>query len=814
MRQILIFAMNAIVAIALLSCVPGTDDRQSHNHEIWFRYPAKYWNSQALHLGNGSIGASFFGGVEQEKFTLTEKSMWHGGPFRGDWEEVGLNPRALATLPAIRKAVVERRIAEADSLVQHNFLGDSKRFGSFSTIGDLMFSQDTAGEPIDYRRSLDMSRSIGTVAYQVNNTKYTREYFCSYPDSLLVLRWTASEANKISTTMSVSILQKIHTIAVFADGLEISGRIEDNDRPFVVSVRVLVDGGETIADSSSLRVVNATSLEVRVAVSTNYKLQYPDYVGGDPLDRNRAILEAARTRSYEELKQRHVTDYQQLYQRVSLDLNGDRQKEALPTNERWENLRNGDRDPGLKELAFNLGRYLLISSSRPGSLPANLQGGWNTFNSAVWAGNYQSNINIQEIYWPCGPVNLLECHEPWLNWIEDLVVPGREVARRVYGTRGWVSHTTGNIWGHVTGDGSLPWAMYPVGAAWHCQHLWDQFTFTLDTTYLRKRAYPIMKEAAAFWMENLVPFEGYLISVPTVSAEHGAMERDGVLDPATHELRHPDYRFNIPGVYQDVEMIWDLFTNTAEAARLFNEDAFADSLSSLRARLLPLKIGRHGQLQEWYDDIDSPEGHHRHIAHLYAVSPGRQIHPTTTPDLARAAARSLNMRGDVRFLEQEHPSGGNWSRAHRIASWVRLMDGNRANKIFSELLADEGFENLTTFQHANWSMGRPDLFKENDSTFLYFQLDATAATPAFMAEMLLQTHMGELHLLPALPDEWPTGQVKGLLARGGHVVDISWENGALREVTIHQRKGVTLQHIRVVNDLISASDPRVNIIAQ
>jgi alpha-L-fucosidase 2 len=287
-----------------------------------------------------------------------------------------------------------------------------------------------------------------------------------------------------------------------------------------------------------------------------------------------------------------------------------------------------------------------------------------------------------------------------------------------------------------------------------------------------------------------------------------------MLDPTSHELRHPDYRFNLPGVYQDVEMIWDLFTNTAEAARLLDENAFADSLISLRSKLLPLKIGRHGQLQEWFEDIDSPEGHHRHIAHLYAVSPGRQIHPTTTPDLARAAARSLDMRGDGRYLEQEHPSGGNWSRAHRIASWVRLMDGNRANKIFTEMLTEEGFENLTTFQHASWSMGRPDLYKENDSTFLYFQLDASAATPAFMAEMLLQSHMGELHVLPALPDEWPSGKVSGILARGGHSLDISWDNGALKEVTIRQRKGVPLQPIRLVNDLISTNDPRVNVVGQ
>ncbi len=426
---------------------------------------------------------------------------------------------------------------------------------------------------------------------------------------------------------------------------------------------------------------------------------------------------------------------------------------------------------------------MIISSSRPNTLPANLQGVWNAFRAAPWAGNYQSNINLQEIYWSCGPLDLAECQQPYIDWIENLAVSGREIARRIYGSHGWVSHTTGNIWGHAAPIGDHPWGMYPMGAAWHCQHVWDQYAFTQNRKYLAEQAYPLLKEASIFWMENLITFEKNLITAPTVSAEHGALMTENGLNPAFHDSISDKYCYSIPGVYQDVEMVWDLFSNTAAAAKIIGEPAFADSLLQLQARLLPLKIGKYGQLQEWYEDIDNPDCHHRHIAHLYAVCPGKQINPVSTPQLAAAARKSLEMRGDGRYPQQELAAGGNWARAHRMWCWTRLMDGNRANQILTGLLTEQGFENGLTYQHADYHWERKDFFRE-DSLYCHFQLDASASVPGCITEMLVQSHTDELHLLPALPDEFNTGKIRGVKARGGYTVDLEWEDGEMLKAEI------------------------------
>jgi alpha-L-fucosidase 2 len=349
------------------------------------------------------------------------------------------------------------------------------------------------------------------------------------------------------------------------------------------------------------------------------------------------------------------------------------------------------------------------------------------------------------------------------------------------------------------------WGTFPVGAVWHCQHVWEQFEFTADTGYLLTTAYPLLKGASVFWLENLVPFKGFLISAPSVSAEHGALLTGDGYNPAYHDYESDQYRYCLPGVFQDIEMIHELFTNTSRAALITGDKEFADSLLKFREKLLPLMTGKHGQLQEWYYDIDNPDCHHRHVAHMYAVYPGTRIHPTITPGLADAAKKSLNMRGDGRFPEQEEVSGGNWARAYRIWCWTRLMEGNRANKIFTEMLTEQGFENLLTYQHIGYHWERPDFFNEGDSLYCHFQLDASASVPGFMAEMLLQSHLGEIHLLPALPDEFTSGQVTGLRARGGYTVDMKWENGDLVNAVIHCPEGKVIPVIRVKNDIVDSS---------
>ncbi|MGK7397641.1 MAG: glycoside hydrolase family 95 protein [Candidatus Cyclobacteriaceae bacterium M3_2C_046] len=783
------FSKNRYLAIFFLGLffVGCQNKKPIPNETLWYNYPATYWNSQALHLGNSYFGASFFGGIETETFSLSEKSMWEGQPARGNWEKAGVNPRALPSLPAIRTAVVQGKTQLADSLITHNFFGDWDYYGHFTSIGDFKINfQHKAGKPEDYIRSLDLANALGSVSYRIGDINYHREYFCSYPDQVLAIKITAGKPAQINLSLVMNIMQDSSRKTVQGNMLSVRGYINKNKRPFQVMVEVRPKGGEIGVQRGHLMVKGSDEVVLLLTTATNYQMEYPDYRGEDPEIRTRAVLEKISQTSYATMKQKHLQDYHRLYQSVKFKIDGDPDLEALPTNQRFQKLRQGSMDPGYKELAFNLGRYMIISASRPNSLPANLQGVWNTFKVAPWAGNYQSNINIQEIYWSCGPTNLDECQQPYIDWIENLAISGREVAKRVYGTGGWVSHTTGNIWGHAAPIGDHPWGMYPLGAAWHCQHVWDHFAFTLDTLYLRQQAYPLLKDASVFWLQNLIPFQSYLITAPSVSAEHGAMMTDSGLNPAFHDQKSDRYHYSLPGIYQDMQMIRDLFANTAKAADMIGDYNFADSLRQTSKRLLPAKIGKYGQLQEWYQDIDHPEGHHRHIGHLYAVAPGNQISPFTTPELAQAAKVSLNLRGDGRYPEQELASGGNWSRAHRMWCWIRLLDGNRANKILSQILTEQGFENVLTHQHADYHWNRPDLYQE-DGLFLHFQLDASASIPGAITEMLLQSHLDELHLLPALPDEFANGSISGIKARGGYRVDLLWENHQLKKAVIYSK---------------------------
>lgn len=795
-------------ALLCASCAEK-ENLSDNNSRLWYTYPAKYWNSQALHLGNGYFGASFFGGIEEEVFAVSEKSFWTGAPANGNWSGAGVNPKAKETLPRIREAILNGSIHEADSLVTNNFFGSSELFGHFTSVGNLSVTfKNHNTSPINYRRTLDLDNSLGLIQYEMNKTTFKREYFCSYPDRMLAMRFSASNPEKISLNLSFDVLQDSSIIEISENTYKIKGFINENHRPFTVMISVKNKGGTVGQEGDSLTVRGSDAVELYLSVATDYVMKYPDYTGANPEKITGDIIRHVMGSTYDTLKNRHILDYKSLYDRVRFSVDGNKKAEELPTNERFRRLKSGESDPGYKTLAFNLGRYMIISSSRPHTLPANLQGVWNTFNVAPWAGNYQSNINLQEIYWSCGPTDLPECQQAYIDWIENLAISGKEVANRVYGTRGWVSHTTGNIWGHAAPIGGHPWGMYPMGAAWHCQVLWDQFTFTSDTQYLRKQAFPLLRDASVFWLENLVSYNGYLITAPSVSAEHGALMTGEGLNPAFHDSISNNYNYCLPGIYQDVEMVWDLFTNTSKAARILGENSFADSLLKTRQKLLPLKIGKHGQLQEWYEDIDHPDCHHRHIAHLYAVCPGSQISPVETPELAAAAIKSLDMRGDGRFMMQELASGGNWARAHRMWCFTRLADGNRANRIMTEMLTEQGFENGLTYQHADYHWERKDLFKEGE-LYCHFQLDGSASVPGCIAEMLVQSQSDEIVLLPALPDELNTGNITGLKARGGYRINLEWKKGELTRGVIFAEKGVPVPVIRVKNKIINPEDSKI-----
>ena len=804
----LIIASIIFMTLSVISCsnTQPEPEAQNSNETLWYNYPAEYWNSQALHLGNGYFGASFFGGVESEKFSLTDASMWTGEPAMARWEKAGVNPEAKQFISKIREAVVNDKGQLADQLITDHFFGSSELFGFFTSIGDLNIDSKHKKDSIrNYKRALDVSKSLGTVSYSIGKTAFQREYFCSYPDKVLAMKYTASDSKSISFNLGMEITQDSSSVKITGNEFSVRGYINGNNRPFEVRINVVNYGGELGREGHKLTLKNADSVYVYLTTATNYKLEYPNYKGEDPSSITQEILEKALKKGYQKLKENHIYDYKNLYDRVELKLDSNKELDSLPTNERFTRLRNGGKDIGYKTLMFNLGRYLIISSSRPNTLPANLQGVWNSFEVAPWAGNYQANINLQEIYWSTGPTNLIECQEPYIDWIENLVISGKEVAKRVYGTSGWVSHATGNIWGHAAPIGELPWGLYSMGSAWHSQHVWDHYNFTQDKEYLKNRAYPILKEASQFWLENLIEFRGHLISAPTASAEHGAMQTENGLDTAQHDSISDKYVYSLPGAQQDLQMIRELFSMTEKAAKILDDSSFAQKVAKTSARLLPPQIGKYGQLQEWYEDIDSPEGHHRHIAHLYAVCPGTQINPIVTPELAMAARKSLNMRGDGRYLDQELASGGNWSRAHRMWVWNRLFDGNRANKILTELITEQGFENGLTFQHADYAMGRPEFYTE-DGLFLHFQLDATAALPGCMAEMLLQSHMGEIHILPALADEFQSGEVRGLKARGNYTIDLRWKNSEVEQLIITSPNRDNIPPLRIKGVLVNPNN--------
>jgi alpha-L-fucosidase 2 len=786
----------------------GGTDMTAANERLWYRHPAADWDSQALHLGNGWFGASFFGGVARERFALGEKTFWTGGPGDAADNDYGIVPGGREHIAEIRRLILEGRIPEADALWSRTMQGDRTRFGALSTVGDLFLDfEGHEGPAANYLRALDLRRAVGSVSYELAGVRYHREYFCSHPARALVMRIACDRPGGLTFAVGVGPAHRergpVVTVAPARGLWELGGRIDDNNRPYRVKILVRPEGGSLVeaggeggAPGRRLGVRGAGAVTVVYTVATDYLQRPPLYRGADPEAITAGVLAKLESRDYASLRDEHVADYQGLYGRTRLRLAGGRpDREELPTDERWRFFAGHDyADLGLKELVFNLGKYLIVAASRPGSLPAGLQGPWSCHYRAPWNGNYQININIPLIYAAGNVLGLSECNRPFLDWIRASVIPGRAVARAYYGTGGWVSHATGNIWGHVAPGDDIEWGAFPSGAAWECRHLWEQYEFTGDEAGLRE-AYPAMKEAAQFWLENLAERRGALVAIPAVSAEH----------------RSPK-GFLLPPM-QDIILVRDLFDNTARAAEILGLDPeFRERLVRTRERLVPLAIGRLGQLQEWVEDVDDPNCHHRHFMQLLAVHPCGQIDPHSNPALAAAARVSMNLRGDGDDAQRLAPGyratacscrhcgepadphiGGNWSRAWKCWIWARLLDGDRAEKIFSEMIGEAGMENLCGYQQV------PDGRRP-------MQLDGSATAPGFMAEMLLQSRHGEIHLLPALPKAWAGGgEVAGLCARGNVTVDIAWKDG---RVTAYRLRAPQPGRLRVsVNGAVETVEP-------